>query len=163
MVNNLDDEDVENKFNLTKKLNIILTGFDTNGKIKTYTNIREVLEEWVTWRLDLYEKRRLAVIAGCSVHIKLCREKIMFIKAVQSGELKLNMVTKIQLVSWLANKRVDNIDKLIQMPMYSMTSDEVTKLYKTAEEWEAKRDSYVKTTNRELWYHDLRVLKNKLV
>jgi len=163
LANNLSDEEVEKKFNLTKKLNIILTGFDTTGKIKTYANIREMMEEWVTWRLELYEKRRLAVIAGCSVHIKLCREKIMFIKAVQSGDLKLNMLTKAQLVSWLANKRVDNIDKLIQMPMYTMTSDELTKLFKTAEEWETKRDAYVKTTNRELWYHDLRVLKNKLV
>ena len=41
-VNNLNDDEVENKFNLTMKKNIILTGFDTTGKIKTYTNIREV-------------------------------------------------------------------------------------------------------------------------
>lgn len=160
--NNLNDVDVEKKFNLTKKLNIILTGFDTTGKIKTYTNIKEVLSEWMTWRLELYEKRRLAVIAGCSVHIKLCREKIMFIQSVLSGQIKLNMLTKQQLISWLANKRVDNIDKLIQMPMYSMTSDELSKLFKTAQEWEAKRDAYVKTNNRELWYHDLRNLKNKI-
>jgi len=161
-VNNLSDDDVENKFSLTKKLNIILTGFDTSGKIKTYANIKEVLDEWIPWRLDLYEKRRLAVIAGCSVHVKLCREKIMFIKAVQSGELKLDMLTKAQLVRWLANKRVDNIDKLIQMPMYTMTSDEVTKLFKTAEEWENKRKYFRDISNRELWFHELRKLKNKI-
>ena len=72
------------------------------------------------------------------------------------------MLTKQQLVSWLANKRVDNIDKLIQMPMYSMTSDELSKLFQTAQEWEDKRDAYMHTNNRELWYHDLRNLKNKI-
>ena len=86
----------------------------------------------------------------------------MFIQAVRSGELRLDMLTKQQLVAWLANKRVDNIDKLIQMPMYTMTSDEMSKLFRTAEEWEAKRDTYVKTNNKELWFHDLRLLKNKI-
>ena len=162
MANNLSDDEVENKFNLTKKLNIILTGFGINGKIKTYKNIKEVLDEWIPWRLDLYEKRRLAMIAGCSVHIKLCEEKIMFIRSVLTGVLKLDMLTKGQLIAWLADKRVDNIDKLIHMPIYAMTSDEMSNLLKTSEEWESRRDIYVKTNNRELWFSDLRKLKNKI-
>lgn len=163
VVNNIKDEDVVKKFNLQKKMNVILTGFDTQGKIKTYKNIQEVLDEWRTARLALYEKRRLAVIQSCDENIRLCQEKINFIKWVQDGTLNMKLMTKNQVVAFLAQKDIKNIDKLVNLSIFSMTMDRMDALRETLQTWTTKRTNYVNINKKELWFRDLRALKNKLI
>ena len=163
IVNNIKDEDVVKKFNLRKKINVILTGFDTQGKIKTYKNIQEVLDEWRTARLALYEKRRLAVVQQCDENIQLCSEKIDFIKCVQNGTIKMQLMTKNDVIGFLVKRNVKNIDKLVNMPIFSMTSDAMKKLNGQKDEWQTMRQTYVKMDKKELWFRDLRELKNKLL
>lgn len=162
-VNGLKDEDVVSKFKLSRKLNIILTGFDTNGKLKTYTNYREMLNEWFVWRINLYEKRRLAIIQACDDKIRLCEEKKRFIMEVINSSLQPRLYTKHELRELLIKKGYYNVDKIIELPMYAMTRDEMGKLEKLLYEHNQLRNDMTRVGAKELWFRDLRVLKNKLV
>jgi len=162
-VNGLKDEDVVTKFKLCKKLNIILTGFDTRGKLKTWTNYREVLDEWFVWRIKLYEKRRLAIIQACDEKIRLCEEKKRFIMEVINSSLQPRLYTKHELRALLVQKGYFNVDKIIELPMYAMTRDEMAKLEAQLNEHSHLRNDMTSVGAKELWFRDLRALKNKLV
>lgn len=161
--NGLKDEDVVKKFKLSKTLNIILTGFDTKGKLKTWTNYREMLNEWFRWRIDLYEKRRLAIIQACDDQIRLCEEKKSFIMSVINSTLQPRLHTKHELRALLIQNSYLNVDKIIEMPMYAMTRDEMGKLEKLLCSHNQLRNDMTRVGAKELWFRDLRALKNKLV
>ena len=156
------DEKVVEKFKLSKKLNIILTGFDTHGKIKTYGTIKEMLGEWVTARLALYQQRRLAVIADTEEKISLLKEKQMFISIVLGGQFQIQNYNKQGLIDFLTNQGAKHADKLITMPMYSMTKEEQDKLKRETDEQQKIQNFYRNVSEKELWYTDMRNLKNKL-
>lgn len=157
------NEQVEEKFNLTKKMNIILTGFDTNGKIKTYTSVKDMLDEWVTARLVLYRKRRIVIMCATEEKIRLLNEKINFIQAVNNGALQMKNLNKKDLIDLLVSKQFKHAEKLISIPIYSLTKEEIDTLVKEKSEQIKIQDFYRKTSEKELWYTDMRNLKNKLL
>ena len=156
------DKDVITKMKLQTKRAVALTAFGIDGVLKTYKHVREVIEEWTPARLKLYEKRRLAVIAQCNNNIGLASNKLRFIDSVIKGHIKLQAYNKRSLIHFLESQRFENIDTLIAMPLYSMTSDEMAKLRAIKTGWETKKQDYTALNAKELWFRDLRTLKSKI-
>jgi len=154
-------ENVLQQMKLQTKRAVALTAFDTNGVIRTYRHVMEVIEEWRPKRLSLYEKRRLAVIKICVDNICIATNKLRFIDAVIKGQLKLQSHNKASLVTLLESQHYDSIDALINMPMYSMTTDEMAKLRSIKSGWERRKEEYRGLSAKELWFRDLRTLKSK--
>ena len=72
-------------------------------------------------------------------------------------------MTRNDVIGFLAQRNVKNIDKLVNMPIFSMTSDAMQKLNAQQASWQAQRETYVKIDKKELWFRDLRELKNNLL
>ena len=157
------DKDVISKLKLENKRPVNLVGFDTDNKLKVYKRTKDVLDEWIPKRINMYEKRRLAVINYCNQQINLNENKCRFIQAVIQGNIKPHLYKKTQLESLLHNQGYTEINELLNIKIYNMTSDEITKLKALLSGWQTKKEEYVKLSAKELWYRDLRTLKSKLV
>ena len=162
LVADIPESEVVKKLNLEKRRAVALTGFGIDGKLKTYKHVREVIEVWMPARLKLYEKRRLSVIGHCNAQIGVNENKLRFVDSVIKGEIKLQLYNKKSLIRLLESRHFQNIDALIGMPLYSMTTDETAKLRAIKTGWETKRDEYTALNAKELWFRDLRTLKSKL-
>lgn len=150
------------KLKLEVKRSVNLVAFDTNNRIKVYENTQQVMDEWRTERLKLYEKRRMQVIQHCNKQIGINENKYNFIQEVIRGSIKPHLHRKVQLISLLENKKYTDIDSIVKMPMYSMTVDELSKLKALITGWKTKKDEYTKLSAKELWFKDLRVLKKNI-
>ena len=150
------------KLKLEVKRSINLVAFDTNNRLKVYQNTQEVMDEWRTKRIQLYETRRMLVIKHCKEQMNRNQNKFRFIKDVIDGAIRPHLHRKTQLVDLLNRLEFSNVEDILKMPMYSMTVDELNKLKALITGWKTKRDEYTRLTAKELWFRDLRVLKQKL-
>lgn len=145
---------------LELKRSVHLVAFNTDNKLTVYKNTKEVLDEWINKRLKLYEQRRVIVIKECDTQININQSKYNFISEVIKGTIKPHLHKKTDLIHLLKQKQYPN--DVINIPMYSMTSDELGKLKHLITGWKTKRDQYVNLSAKEIWYKDLRNLKKKL-
>jgi DNA topoisomerase-2 len=64
------DEGLEEKFKLTKTLATSnLVAFDRHGRLHKYNTVEEILEEFYSYRLQMYEKRKVNRLLASPVHI----------------------------------------------------------------------------------------------
>lgn len=72
--------------------------FDSENRIKKYENVKQIMEDFYTVRLDFYEKRKEYLLSKLDREVQLLGNKLRFIKMVISEEITLRNVKKIVLV-----------------------------------------------------------------
>lgn len=75
--------------------------FDYEGKIKRYQSEEEIIREFFVLRKELYERRKLHMLASLRQQVETLSSKVRFILGVISEEIKVSRVKKSVLVAQL--------------------------------------------------------------
>jgi DNA topoisomerase-2 len=136
--------------------------FDAAGSVRKYDTPEAILEEWVPWRLECYEKRRTHLISSAEDQAALLRNKRRFVAAVASKKLVPQDYNEVELNSLLEAKGFDRVsdsyDYLLSIQTRAFTRDRVERLEREANDAQRAADLARATTSGEMWRADLGAL-----
>ena len=134
--------------------------------IKTYTTAEEILEEFYSWRLSFYTKRKKLLLNKYTDEIKFINHQIKFIELVIKNKGNIfNMETE-QINKYLKSQNIDTVDNsydyLINMTFKQLTKANLDKLYEKVSELKLLYKNTNSKTDKEMWLSDLIELNNIL-
>ncbi len=194
-------DSLEKILKLRKKINIgNMHLHDTNGYIKKYDTVDEILNEFYNFRLPLYEIRRKMQLDILEHTMNIIKWKVKFIKYIHNGKIVImknkTSKTKQEVIDQVVelgfpklakeikqeaknddelleiddtldadadadqsksieNKYVENYNYLTNMPLFSLTKDELDKLAKQYEEKKMEYNEYNNKTAKYIWSEEL--------
>jgi DNA topoisomerase-2 len=143
-----------------------LTVIDENGKLKIFSNAKEIVPHFVNFRLEYYQKRKDYLIAQIQRELLILSNRARFIKGILEDKIKVNKVKREDLISALEKMKFDKIDGnfqyLIGMPIYSLTLEKYEELLKQVADKESELEETEKLHIVEMYKKDLKELEKKI-
>lgn len=187
----IDAEGLEKFFKLSSTLaisNMVL--FDTNGFLRKYTNVNDILRDFFEVRMDLYVKRKEYLADVLTQELKKVSNKVRFILAVISDDIKIRNVKKSAIFDQLMKLGFDPITNskkqvteekdddeeeaedatdlqkgynyLLSMSLWNLTMEKVDALKAEKDGKEQELKTLLAKSPQDLWHADLDVLLEKL-
>jgi DNA gyrase/topoisomerase IV subunit A len=113
---------------LTKKYNENITVISPEHKVLIYDNPIDLIKDFVAFRLNFYDKRKSFLINKYNNNIIDLKNRIRFINNVLDNVIIFKNKNKAVMVEELDHKKYINIDKLLSLPMISLTEDKIKDL-----------------------------------
>ena len=88
--------------------------FDRDGKIRKFESEREILEDFAELRLSYYHKRRDFMLRALRQQAEVLREKVRFIRAVVSEDIKIKNRKREQLIEDLRKRRFRTLNEIAE-------------------------------------------------
>ena len=135
--------------------------FDATDKLKKYSTVEEIIDDYCVTRLDLYVKRKEYMIYALEKELLLLTNKAKYIKENLDGTIDLRKKTKDVVIEMLNNKNYDIMDNdadykyLTKMTMDSVTEENVKKLFDERENKSAELNIIKSTTINQMWSGEL--------
>lgn len=159
--------------NVYKKLNLetyISTEnmhlFDPNGKIKKYENQYQIIDEFFEVRMEYYVRRKNFQLNQLKHDIKICFNRIKFLKAVIDGTIIVNKRSKESIEKDLVANGFDTIDDsfnyLLNMAISSFTKERLQEIKEEYDKFREKYKTLEQTKESDIWLSELSELKSKL-
>ncbi|GAQ91105.1 DNA topoisomerase 2 [Klebsormidium nitens] len=150
--------DIERELCLTRKLstnNMHL--FDSNGHIRRFETVTDILREFFGVRLSLYERRLLHLIRQKEEELAACSYRALFVTSVLDGGVRL---LKAKVADVRADMSAAGIpetyhQRFMSLPLSSLTADEVERLLAAKEALVSALDLLKGKTAPALWEEDL--------
>jgi DNA topoisomerase-2 len=159
--------------------------FDSNFILRKFESPEHILDEFFDVRYKAYERRKDMMVKEAKVEAIRARNKSRFITEVISGEIvilnKSRSLSRAELSTMLVAKGYDTEEKimsiatgthsiatnvdygyLLDMPIYSLTMEQIEELEKTSQNHAAKLDKIVNTSVEDLWVADLDAFANQV-
>lgn len=158
----LSDDEIMNKFKLAERNTENLTCWLPNGKLRKFNSVEELIEVWVEYRIEFYEKRRLDQIQRHNVELEWLNTKMKFIKYWNSSSQRLVTLKRIDLekdVSDNVTKNTDHINRLLSIRVSNLGLDEVKELELDISKVDKLIASLEATTSRKLMTSEVKGLK----
>ena len=144
------DKEPLNYFKIKTSMVENLTVIDENGKLREYTNKKELLDDWVEFRLKQSKKQIEIDISKLNKTISELKLKLEFINSIINGDIDIKTSSYEELLSFIdgLNPNIDiSVKKsIISSPIHSLTKDEVKKLQKKIDDVQNNIDD-LKNTN----------------
>jgi DNA topoisomerase-2 len=135
-----------------------LTLYDKDLKLKTFKTINEICEEFYTFRLPYFEKRRIHLINKINDEIIYLNNQINFINLVRDNKKIFNLEEN-ELINLLVKNKIkkydDSYDYLINMNFRQLSINNFNKLTKKIKELKSQKKILDSKTNVQLWLDDL--------
>lgn len=149
---------------LNRRVTENLTCLDENNLIVEFNSAEELLEKFVIFRLDYYQKRKQYLLKKLKDQLILARSKMFFITNVLSGKISINNASKDAIISQIQVipgiiKIEDSYEYLLKMPIYSLTQEKIAELKDQIDEIDKKMTEVAKTSKETMWIHDLKDLE----
>lgn len=151
------DDRVVSHFKLEKSNNMQWVGFDTEGRLKRYTGAEQVLDEFVPWRLAIYEKRLRKQMNEAEQRVRKLERVGRFLEAVVSGSVQLTADLEA-VEAQLAGIVEAPYDDLLDLPLRSLTSTRLERIRKQLEDARALWEVSKHKRAREVWKEELQKL-----
>jgi len=139
--------------------------FNRECKLKKYTTVPEIIDEFYGIRIDTYAKRKEAQIAEMRRLLVKLSNRAKYILANLDGSIDLRRKSATQVMEMLEAKSFDKIDGdfkyLVKMPMDSVTNENVANILKEKETTEAELATLIGTTLEQMWLHELDVFEKE--
>jgi DNA topoisomerase-2 len=137
--------------------------YDRTGHLKKYATVYEILDDFIEFRLDIYEERRLRHIAKLEYQIMILQNIIRMIKEHRAGKLKFIEMSESELVSYFTKNKYDKADDgtyryMTNMRVVDIVKDNMEKRQKKLDELIAELEEYKKLTAKKLWINELKHL-----
>ena len=144
-----------------------MTLFNGKGQIKKYTEIYEIIDEWLQIRYDCYDKRIKCIIDKLERELCIISNKYRFVKEIALDEtLDVHNKKKISVEKELEEKKYDKIDDnysyLLSMSIFSLTKEKLEELKNERDKVSHELDHYKEISVEELWTEELEKLMEKL-
>ncbi|KAL2754451.1 hypothetical protein ACRALDRAFT_2138956 [Sodiomyces alcalophilus JCM 7366] len=110
------EDGIMERFRLTKQIATSnLVAFDTNGFIRKYEKVEDILEEFYVYRMDMYTKRKQHWLEVYHADYRKLKNQYRFIKEINDGDLVVSKKRKPVLVQELRDRKYEafprNADK----------------------------------------------------
>jgi DNA topoisomerase-2 len=135
--------------------------FDAREKLRKYTTIYDIIEDYYTERLALYAKRKAAMLAQLANELRVLTNRARYIQEVLDDKLELRRQTKEAIFAKMTEHGYEHIDVdtefkyLLKMPMDSVTDENVRNLLSERDTKRAQHQGLQETSIQALWTRDL--------
>lgn len=155
----LEDEEIKKLFKLEIKDTENFTLWDTNGVLTKFRSPEHIIENFVEWRLEQYEDRRIKLINITKDEIFWLEELIRFIEYYHANSNKFKNTGKTDLLNLLEREKFDNGDKLLAMPIWSLTKDKIDEVNKKLEKNKDQLKNLELDNAKKMYERELKDLK----
>ena len=143
--------------------------FDANDKLKKYSKVEEIIDDYFVTRLDMYIKRKEYMIRALEKELLLLSNRAKYIKENLDGTIDLRKKKREHVISLLEEKGYDKIEGddeykyLVKMPMDSVTEENVDRLLKERGSKQAELELVNTTTINQMWKSELDKLREQYI
>jgi DNA topoisomerase-2 len=144
----------------------IFTTLDENGKLKIFESDLEIVNYFVNFRLDYYQKRKDFLIEKIKSELKILSNRGRFIKAILDNKIEVRNKPKTEIITSIESINLDKLDGsfdyLLRMPIWSLTKEIFDKL---KSDYTVKKDELEKLESYQpidMYVDDLSELKKRL-
>ncbi len=139
--------------------------FNADDKLKKYTSVVEIIDDYFDTRLKLYQTRKDYLINALEKELVILSNKAKYITEVLNGTIDLRKKKYDDVVLMLTEKDYykenDDYKYLTKMPMDSVTEENVDKLMKDHKNKLTELENIKNTTIHQLWSGELDTLKEQ--
>ena len=158
-------EKSSDKFNLVNTADSFYSTLDESGKLKIFDCTEDIIDYFVNFRLGYYHKRKSYLLERMNRELKILSNRGKFIKAILDEKLKVNNVSKVEIIKGIELMELDKIDDsfdyLLRMPIYSLTKEVFDKLKADFVEKKTEIQKTEETNPKDMYVSDLNELKKK--
>jgi len=167
------EQGIEHTFKLWGSIaetNMVL--FDSEGRIKKYKNVMDIIEEFATVRLKYYGVRKKYLIDKLTLERDLLSNRARFIAMIIAKKLHINNRKKADVVKDLTRLKFQKFgdDKpprsgfeyLLIMQIASLTKERKEELERMAKEKAVELERVKKTSPQQMWLTDLDCLEKAI-
>jgi DNA gyrase/topoisomerase IV subunit B len=159
---------LENDFKLVSSKNLGTTNmylYNHKCQIQKYNTALDIILEFYQVRLSYYTKRKNYVIDQLEKDMEVMRNKIRFIRAVVSEEVKVSELKKAELEMYLTNNDYllvnDCYDYLLKIPIYNITKDKVSEIEDEYKKAEQSLNDIKAKTEKQMWLDELELFEKE--
>jgi len=160
-----DDEKLVKLLKLEESSTEIFSTLDEWGKLKIFENSSDIIEYFVNFRLSYYHKRKKFMLDKMQHELKVLSNRGRFIKSILDEKLKVNNVSKPDIIKGIEEMGLDKIDDsydyLLRMPIYSLTKELFEKLKEDFTNKKLDIKKLEETDPKDMYLDDLNELKKK--
>lgn len=165
--NTLTDDIIIDKFSLETYISMNnMNLFDKNGKIYSYKDQYEIIDNFIDIRLKYYESRKQNILNKLNEQIDFVKNKKNFIELVLKKKIIFDKKTKSDIIKQIEknniNKHNDNYDYLINIPLISLSKEKIDELHNKYIELKNEIDKTEKMSISKMWNYELNNLNKKL-
>lgn len=160
-----DDQKIIAVFRLSKPFTENLTVIDHRGKLKEYTDERDLVRDFCDYRMGILQKRIDLRKSEASELLRWLNIKMQFIQSVLDDKIKFKNQKKDevakQIFACTEAKDLDDIDRLLRINIMSLTDEMVKQLQKEIKEAQKDLEYWEKTTTKKQFIKDLEELMSE--
>lgn len=158
--NELSKSDMMKALKLTSNLSLHnMHLFDHEEKLKKYNSVSEIIDAYYEVRLGLYQKRKDTLLRQLQEEVNILSNKTRFIQCVLDHSIDLRNQSNEQVDVLLQSMRFDvyqdSFDYLLNLPMRTVTLENVAKYTRQRHEKELQFAQLQSKSVQELWRQDL--------
>ena len=156
------DEKIIRKFKLSKPLSENLTVIDFNGKLREYDDERQLIKDFVDYRLGVLQKRIDLRKQESTEAVRWLNVKMEFIQGVLDDQIIFKNRKKADVSKQILNVTSalpEDTDKLLRINIMSLTDEMVKELLKEIKSAKTELKFWSKTTPKDQFETDLEGIK----
>ena len=139
--------------------------FNKDCKLHKYASVPEIIEDFYSVRLHVYEKRKQNLISHMESKLIKLSNRAKYIMDTLNNKIDLRRKSAAQVTELLTQMEFKLIDGdfkyLIKMPMDSVTQENVDNIMKEKNDTEAELDKIRNTTLQKMWLVELTQLEKE--
>jgi DNA topoisomerase-2 len=152
--------DLEKMMKLTTSLSTTnMHMFNHEFKLHKYATVGEIIDDFYGVRLDIYGKRKAALIKDMQKKLMKLSNRARYILETLEGVVDLRRKNAQQVSELMEARKFDKLEGdykyLIKMPMDSVTQENVQSILKEKEETEKELNILTATTLEKMWLSEL--------
>lgn len=138
-----------------------LTCIDEHNAIREFNSPQGIFEDYYRVKTSYLKKRISSEIKRLEVELSYYDELYRFIMEVIKGTINIKL-KKAEVENSMKDKNYKNIDRLISIPLYSLTKDKAEEAKKKVDDKKKELDDMKKETPESVWKKDLDELESIL-
>lgn len=165
-------KNIVDKFDLIENINpnIVTIGPNSNmvtGEmdLRIFEHSRDLIADFVNYRLPVVDRRIENMIDVLTKKIPELKARVEFIRIAREGKVNFNQPKK-QMITQVEELMEPELavfaDKVVGMPIFNMTDDEIVRLNKEYEQAVKELEYWKNTNSKKEYIKDLTTLKNGL-
>ena len=141
--------------------------FNHEFKLKKYTNINDIIQDFYEIRLSIYEKRKAYLIKDMENLLRKLSNRARYIQSTLDSTIDMRRKTSAQVKELLTEMKFENIEGdddfkyLIKMPMDSVTEENVAHIMKERDTTEMELNKLRSTPIEQIWLDELKCLETE--
>jgi DNA topoisomerase-2 len=139
--------------------------FNSKCKLRKYTTVEEIIEDFYEVRMDIYGKRKANLVEEMQKKLVKLSNRARYIVETLEGVVDLRRKNAVQVTELMAARKFDLLDGdykyLVKMPMDSVTQENVEQILKEKDQCEKDLAVLLATTLEKMWYSELEAFEKE--